>query len=255
MDSSQSRTPPAVVSAAPAGQSPVSEAALGFLYKEYDILKDLYVQAEQTAQSIFNFYLTLITTITGAIVILMQISEKNLLNSTQTQVTVSGMLLFTAMVGSVYLSSITGRYAHMARYARGMDQIRRFLIRELHVPLPPVYRNFLKPVQRKHLALPGLLHQAWNWLTWLFPTGTYQLFIAVFNSLSLSLGVGMFLFAGGALDQHSTRGVSAAAMIIIFGLTFVISNVYSQLTKRVLLNRLNVQFDSQGEMEWMAGKV
>jgi hypothetical protein len=228
----------------------LSETALTFLYKEYDHLKDLYIQAEQTAQNIFNFYLTLITTITGGIVILLQIAENNALNSVQSLVTVSGMLLFAAMIGSVYLSSITGRYAHMARYAGGMDQIRHFLIDRLDVPLPPVYRAFT--LQAKNRQPPGRLKSIMRAFYWLLPTGTYMLFIAAFNSLSLAIGTGLLLYAGGELQHNFPRG--ALIIALIFGLCFLTYNIYSQWVRRKLYNQLNVQFDSRGELDWIAGK-
>ena len=224
----------------------LSETALAFLYKEYDILKDLYIQAEQTKQSIFNFYLTLITTITGGIVILMQVTEKNALNPIQSQVTVSGMLFFATVIGSVYLSSITSRYAHIARYTYGMDQIRQFLMDRLNVPLPPVYQNFSARARKSRQT--GWAWSATRFFRWLFPTGTYVLFIAAYNSLSLALGVGLLLQAGGVIEHDFMRG--ALIVALIFGLSFLINNIYSQLIREHMFTQLNIQFDSTYDLEW-----
>lgn len=223
-------------------QDLLTAPSMEFLYKEYDILKDLYIQVEQATQNIFNFYLTLITTVTGAIVIILQLAEKNGINSVQSQITTGGLLWFAAAIGSVYLSSLTGRYAHMARYAQGMDEIRRFIIQHLHVPVPQIYQTFLsRGSKRKRNGI-------WRWIFWLFPTGTYQLFIGTFNSLSLSLGTWLFLFAGGALQQ------AFLAAGIVFVLTFFIYNIYSRWVMGKLFRSLNVQFDTNGDLDWIAGK-
>jgi len=94
----------------PAG---LDDHALQVLMKEYDALRDLYTQAESSAQGMFNFYLSFVSTVTGAFIVLYQASR---LPSSL----VIPMLFFVAVVGTVYLSALIGRYAHMARYARGI---------------------------------------------------------------------------------------------------------------------------------------
>jgi len=91
----------------------LDDHALQVLMKEYDALRDLYTQAESSAQGMFNFYLSFVSTVTGAFIVLYQASG---LPSSL----VIPMLFFVAVVGTVYLSALIGRYAHMARYARGI---------------------------------------------------------------------------------------------------------------------------------------
>src|SRR5512138_2597773 len=113
----------------------MDDQALQVIMKEYDALRDLHARAEASAQSIFNFYLTLVTIVGGAIVLILQISPASSGSSSFSQLLVSGLLVFAATIGSVYLSSLTGRYAHISRYAQGIDAIRRHLIETLKVPM------------------------------------------------------------------------------------------------------------------------
>jgi hypothetical protein len=158
--------------------------------------------------------------------------------------------LFAAVIGSVYLSSITGRYAHMDRYAHGMDQIRHFLMERLNIPLPPVYHTFLDRAANRQRAKNHRSY--WRIALWFLPSGTYMLFIAAFNSLSLAFGVGMLLLAGGQMKTNLPRG--ALVIAVIFCASFLINNMYSRWVRQKLFAQMNVQFDSHGELDWIGGK-
>jgi len=227
----------------------LDEKALEIIMKEYDALRELYSQAEASAQSIFNFYLTLVTTVGGAIVLILQLSPPGTSAVNASQFLISGLLVFAATIGSVYLSSLTGRYAHMSRYAHGIDAIRRHLIETLDVPMPDIYRPFLA-YQKSSPAKLG--RRLFGWTTWLGPTGTYQLFIAAVNSLSLAAAVWLFLLASGIVQNQMVRSILAAA--IICPVTFVIYNIYSRMVMNRLIHVLGIRVDTLHDIPSITGK-
>ena len=228
----------------------LSEQAFAFLLKEYDSLRDLFTQTESSLQSLFNFYLTLVTTVVGAIVLILQVTASDPASLARSQFTLSGLLVFATAIGSAYLSALAGRYAHLARYAQGIDEIRRHLINRLEVPTPPLYQAFLASAGNPNR--PTQKRKTTAWLYWLLPTGTYQLFVAVINSLALSAGVWLFLAATHIAEAELNRSVLAT--VAIFFLTFQAYNFYSHLVMQLLIQRLNIQVDTQHDLPFITGK-
>ena len=229
----------------PAAKKPaLDEQTYAFLLKEYDALNESVTHAEQSAQSIFNFYLTLVTTVVGGIVLITQVSGTLPADLTQAQWIISGLLVFAAGIGSMYLSSLSGRYAHLARFGQALDELRLFLIQKLDAPTPPAYRDFIKP--------RPAVQSWWRWIYWLTPTGTYQLFVASVNSLSLAGALWFFLAAGQVAQQDLPR--SLVAVGLIFVLAFLANNIYSHTVIRLLIGQLNVRFDTRRGLDWIAGK-
>jgi hypothetical protein len=226
--------------------SPLDQRTMDILIKEYDALRDLYLHAESSAQNIFNFYLTLITTVGGGIVLLTQINTYNQAETIQRlELMTSSLLLFAAIIGSVYLSSLTGRYAHMSRYAHGIDAVRRYLIQSLKKPLPAIYEDFLA-------LKPGATKSVEALFSWIAPTGTYQLFVAAVNSLSLGVAVWLFLTAFGIARQEFVKSILTC--MIVVGLSFLVYNAYSQIVMKKLITTLNIRVDISGDLPFITGK-
>lgn len=223
--------------------APADERDLDILIKEYDTLKDLVIHAESSAQSMFNFYLTLVSTLVAVLLLLLQLADPSQVLE-GTQVMLSLLLFFFAGIGSIYLSALTGRYAHIARYAYGLDALRRHLIETYHTPVPDAYREFVSRRGQQAQVHPGL--------HWLFPTGTFQFCMAVINSLALVLGVGFLLNAGGGLAALAWQ--SALTGLIVFLVTFTLYNVYSHMLIHRLTSRLNVQINTLSEQRFVAGR-
>ncbi len=244
---SQPLEPPPVP---PREQGTLSEQAFEFLLKEYDSLRDLFTQTESSLQSLFNFYLTLVTTVVGAIVLILQVTAPDPASLARSQFILSGLLVFAALIGSAYLSALAGRYAHLVRYAQGIDEIRRHLISRLEVPTPPLYQAFLASAPKPNR--PTQKQKSPTWLYWLLPTGTYQLFVAVINSLALSAGVLLFFIATQVAEAELIR--SLLATLLIFFLVFQAYNFYSHLVMQLLIQRLNIQVDTQRDLPFITGK-
>ena len=197
----------------------IEEQTVTFLKEECDRLLALYTQAQGNVQNVFNFYLTFITAIVGGVVFLLQAEVA-------TGVLIL-LLFFSAVVGTVYLSALSGRYAHAARYAYAVDQIRRYLIQQMNLQVPPFYEPFMtKPMVT---TTPG-------WVYWLVPTGTYQMFVALVNSTALALMTALIFSVG---DVSGGRVFFAA--LLVFIITLTLFNAYSRL--------MIARFGSQGFVE------
>jgi hypothetical protein len=246
------RKPAATPPAEPPTEEParLDEQSLEILLKEYDALRELFSQAESGVQSIFNFYLTLASTIGGAIVVIWQVTRPDSTQGVHSSLLITaGLLLFVAMIGSVYLSSITGRYAHMSRYAQGIDQLRRYLLSFTGGAYPAIYRIFMQQPDRSHLVRQDRAVRA---ILWLSPTGTYQLFVAAVNSLSLTGAVWLFLSATSVTVEAPARSIVACLVIAV--VSYVLYNVYSRYVMIQLVTRLNIQVDSSREAPFITGK-
>ena len=219
---------------------PLSEQTIQFLTQEMDKFLQLYVGAQASAHSVFNAYLTFVTTVVGALIFILQIAPQ--VNIATTPLTVGGLLLFSAIVGSVYLSALSGRYAHAGRYARAVDAIRYHLIQHQHIATPPLYSAFLS----EHQAIRSAKSP---WYVMLFPSGSYQMFIALINSAALAGFTWLVFSVAGA---ESTRQVWAT--LIVFLLTSTLYNIYTNLTLIRFHSRLHVSIDISETLPLWAGR-
>jgi hypothetical protein len=152
-------------------------------------------------------------------------------------------MAFAAGIGIVYLSAISGRYAHMARYANGIDEIRRYLMNNLDDNLPSIYKSFISTPPKKRPT---------NWDRWLSPTGSYELFIAVVNSLSISLSTWFFLSAFQVTEIQLLESITTIGIIFLF--SFFTFNIYSNYIISSLIKHLNIQIDASKDFDLTIGK-
>jgi hypothetical protein len=226
------------------------ERVTQFLEWEYECLRELFVEADKSAEGILNFYLALMTTIFGAIVLIVQSTPVAPANITRAEILICLVLIFAGGIGSIVSSSLTWRYANRVRYARGLDDVRRFLINRLETGAPAPYGTFMSAMENKepkHWPRKLLLLT-----TLLYPINAHQFFVALINSLAIGAAALLFLLAGQVAQDRPVR--SAMAVFAVFALTFTIFNVYSQLVLRFVTKRLNVQFDTHHDMPFFAGK-
>lgn len=221
----------------------LSEEALAFLTQEMDRLQALYLDALTGAQNVFNFYLTFATAVVGALVVLIQLAPGGTGHEAQTQIVLGAVLFFAAVVGSVYLAALSGKYAHASRFAWGLDELRRYLMERLHVPLPGIYDRF------RAVTVPTPDKDTLR-LVWLMPTGTYSMFISVMNSACLSGLVWILGNSGGV-----STDVKFVAALIVFVLTLTIYNVYSRYTISLFVRRFHVRVDMGSELSIWAARV
>lgn len=202
----------------------VNERSLQILLKEYDALRDMYNQAEQQMQSLFNHYLTLLTVVLGGVTLILQPNS----GIRAIKTAESLLLMFFAVIGSFYLSSLSTNFAHTQRYAFGINSLRRFILERYQVSLPQVYEKFMAA---KH---PGKPSRATLCLSFLIPVNTYQLFAATMNSLSWAAAISLIYYGMNGGSQALWRGI-AALMV-----TYLIYSVYSRAIYHFTFSRLNI---------------
>ena len=215
----------------------ITDQAFQVLMKEYDTLKDLFSQTETSIQSIFNFYVTLISAVVGGIALIYQSASSNPSYAARTQTITCGLLILAAIVGTIYLLALTARYARLIQYSQSLDALRLFLITELKTPVPAIYSRF---IHRNINSKPTLnLRTLWRTLIWILPTGAYQLTMAFINSLVITLATGLILFMYGETTPHIMD--HWVTLAIEFAVVFNLYNIYS----RIVMSRWVAEFDLQ----------
>jgi hypothetical protein len=194
------------------------------LTRESDRLLMLYTDTQNGIQTVFNFYLTFVTAIVGGLIVIFQAGN---LEADARDLIICGLLFFAVIASTVYLSAISGRYAHAGRYAQAIDDLRRVLLRPVAHYLPLNYDTFMSNPGRQ-------LHGRAAWSYWLLPTGTYQMFISLASGIALAVMILVLASSGGALG----RGLPAAVLVAL--LTSIIFNVYSRLVMRRFTGRVNI---------------
>lgn len=185
--------------------------SLQVVMKEYDALREMYTHALQNGQTMFNYYLTLMTAVFGGIALIFQPSTGVFMPRAASSL----LLIFFAIVGSFYLSSLTTNFAHATRYARGVNELRRFMIERYAVSMPPIYARFMAEKTEEKPSKSITL------LSLFIPVNTHQLFTATINSLSWAFAIAIVYSVVGGGSQIILRGVLA------FAVTYVIYSVYA----------------------------
>lgn len=206
------------------------DRSLEVLMKEYDTLRDMYNQSVHSGQTMFNYYLTLMTAVLGGITFVAQPSSGVLLSKT----TIGILLVFLGVIGTFYLSSLTRNHAHTTRYARGINSLRRFIIEKYDVSMPPAYEKFLKTLTEGEPSRMAFL------LSLFIPVSTYQLFAATINSLSWGFMVSIAYY-GNSSDANLMQIALPGVLTLI--ITFFIYSIYSRLTYQMTVSRATVSVE------------
>lgn len=202
-------------------------------------MQTLYLDARNSAQNVFNFYLTFVTAVIGGIIFVSQNSSDNtVLNS----LTLIALLFFAVQVGSVYIGSLSARYADMGRYARALDLLRREILTASNVPLPAAYENFMN-TQEISPSPP-------EWWEWLVPTGSFQLFMSFVNSASMAL-ITFLILQLGAVNPVTI----IVWVIIVFLIMLTIFNIYSRIVIQRFTQTLDVRIDLRQNLTMWASRI
>jgi len=218
-------------------KAPLSDVQLQVLLNELERLQELYLAVRNSTQNVFNFYLTFFTAAVGGIFVIAQSEAFTQLGQL---LIVCGILFFVGLVGSVYIGAIAVRYAHAERFAHALDALRLHLFNLSVTPLPAAYNRFRETaIQPQGEAVP--------WYVWIFPTGTYQLFMAFISSSALGLMTAILASIGDA-----PLGPQIQAGLLVFIVTLTIYNVYVRLVQSRFTRTLDVRIDT-GSMYLWAG--
>jgi hypothetical protein len=220
-----------------ADAAPLGEVQLQVLLNELERLQELYLDARNSTQSVFNFYLTFFTAALGGVFFIAQSEAFTQLGQL---LILCGVLFFVGLVGSVYIGAIAARYAHAERFARALDALRLHLFTVSAVSLPAAYDRFREATYMQRDSTP--------WYAWIFPAGTYQLFMAFISSSALGLMTAILASIG-----DSPFGSQIQAGLLVFVLTLTIYNVYVRLVQSRFSRVLDVRIDSRYVLTLWAG--
>ena len=197
-------------------KSSKSEDVRGFLKQEYNALISLYIHYENGVSSIFNFYLTLLSTITGATIVLFQLGDTNITSILPT----FGILILLALaLGVVVQEAILNKNIDLAYVTQAINLLKYEALKDN--PEAQEYVDYLhNPFIKKHSfvkaeGLSGHLERRLWFLKWV---GSHQLFISLFNSLELSLLVFVLIvyLAPGLVPIF--RIAIACVIVLVLGL-------------------------------------
>lgn len=199
----------------------ITAEALQVLMKEFDTMKDLFSETQASIQSIFNFYITLVTAVVGGVALVLQFPASTSFGTVRSQIAIVGLLVLASIIGTIYLLSIVQRYSRLIEYGQNLDALRLHLIQEFNVPMPSIYSQFLE-------KLPPKTKTPLMWLAWLLPTGSYQLAMAFINSGALAIATWVLLSISGVTSVRFYD--SLVTTLVEFFLILNIYNIYSRIT-------------------------
>jgi hypothetical protein len=155
-----------------------------FLLAEYDTLIELYTHTEDALSATFNFYLTLLSAVVGAILILPQLPA---MGGTITFSTSGLLLIFAALLGIITQDGIINKSVDLAHYGLSINLLKTYLLS--NTPEVKSYVFYLRDIhtQINPLETPSnIVDRLHKRLWWMIPLGTHQLFVGVINSLALT---------------------------------------------------------------------
>jgi hypothetical protein len=214
---------------AQAPQTQSKDTALDILKTEYTALLDLYAHTENAILTAFNFYLTLLSALTGATIVLVQINSSNVIAALPS---LSALLVFAVLIGVITQDAIVNKNIDLSNYTLGINVLKSRLLHQWPEEMGYVFylRNFwanVSPLLPMKMHLSSRIHRRW-W--WLFPLGTHQLFISIVNSFALAalalIAVQLLSSATVPIERLSLGG------IILVVVSFEIHAIYAQTKHR-----------------------
>jgi hypothetical protein len=205
-----------------------NEGVRSFLKQEYSALIGLYIHHENGVSSIFNFYLTLLTTIAGATIVMLQLGE----SSIASMLPAIGILIFLSItLGVVVQEAILSKNVDLAYVIQSINSLKFEALKDN--PEIQEYVDYLhNPFANKNSAnlnksLYDRLENRFWFLNWV---GSHQLFISFFNSLELSFLV-IVLVLLIAPEAVVIWRIAAACVIVLF-LSLFSHAIYANLEFR-----------------------
>lgn len=210
-----------------------SKISLDLPFKDYDMVENLYSQSESAVQSLFNFYLTILSAIFGASLIVLQSSKNNL-------GAVFGLLIFAIAIGIFYQSGIIRKYADQIIYAQALNEIRQLIGSLLQESAPPIYRLPIRlPTNKNENVGKSAVHKWEKKMWWLFPIGTHQLFITFVNSICAASVLWVVLLA---TDLVFSKFWQASFMsFCIFWVAIVANNSFATIKLNEELSKQEIE--------------
>ena len=219
------------------------------LKMEYVAMLNLYTHTENAINSVFNFYLTFLSAITGAVIVLFQI------NSTQPFMaypSIAGLLGFAILVGVIMQDSVVHKNIDLYNFTLGLNLLKYRLFKDKAAEKAYVFYlyNFWADVSPTPARKVDSIDKVHKKFWWLYPLGTHQLFINIINSTALAaLMVVIVQLLSGNLAQKESL---LKAGVFVLGVSFVVNTIYARIKYKRGVERFCTA--SNGELPWMNDK-
>ena len=223
-----------------------SEPVSNILLQEYSSLVSLYTHSENTLFSIFNFFVTLLTTITGAIIVIFQLSGKNTGNPAST---ISILLVFIVLIGLITQDALIHKNGDLAHYALALNTIKTFALKnyqDVHSHIFYMWDTHARvnPLNYK-ISLDEKIDK---YLWWILPIGMPQLFISLMNSFALGVLILIVAFTYGRNQVILLNLIIAILLVVVF--SFLAHCTYANIKFRHKVRRLAISMDGNLQ-EWI----
>lgn len=206
-----------------------------FLTKEYDSLVSIYIHHETAISTIFNFYLTILTAIIGAIVLLMQIAG---IDETKFLIAVT-LLTFSLILGYAFLNAILNISADLAHTIHSINSLKNSMFAKSNEDAKKInylFNPFVRAVMPNKSK--SMLWSIKQHLFLAMNADTHLRFIGIFNDLAIGcltfLVISQFLILFWWQTLLISIGITGVAYL------FQAEYVFRELRRRIIIRQLRV---------------
>jgi len=207
------------------------------LLKEYDGLLNLYTHTENSLNSIFNFYVTLLTTIAGAIIVIIQISQPEQGNLAWT---VAALLVLIILFGIITQDFLIHKEAELAYFTLSINSLKHYLFKTFPEAQSQIFylsnpyshiHVVVHPLRRPKNLIDKLEKPFW----WMLPLGMHQLFVCLMNSMALT-AIFVLLILSLIPDFPPVPRLVIVSALVLAG-AYVVQCVYANLKFKTKMKR------------------
>ena len=215
------------------------------LLKEYDGLLNLYTHTENSTNSIFNFYVTLLTTITGAIIVLIQISQPSRDNLLWT---ISALLVLLILFGVIAQDFLIYKDAELAYFTTAINSVKDHLFKKFPEAQSQVFflsspyshlRVIVNPLQSNRTLMGRIEKRLW----WMLPLGLPQLFISLMNSFALTAIFALLILSLMPGAVPVLRLIVAG--VFVLGSAYIAQCIYASLKFKAKISEGHISIDGK----------
>ncbi len=214
------------------------------LLKENDSLLNLYTHTDNSINSIFNFYVTLLTTITGAIIVLIQISQPAKENLAWT---ILALLVLIILFGVITQDFLIYKDAELAHFTVAINSLKDYLFQNYPDVSQQVF--FLSSPYSHINVIVSPVSGPITWLNrfekffwWMLPLGMPQLFVSFMTSLALTTAfvlIMVFLLSFTPIIQL----ILASIFVLLFA--YIAQCTYANLKFKGLISHGHVSINGK----------
>ncbi len=221
------------------------------LQLEYEQLNQWARHGEEAAHRIFNFYVSLLTAVLGALLLITQLLSGSLQTVLLIGSAVCGLLV---IVGVTFLDALICQYIRNVHYRIGIEKLRASFRRNpeiadvlselsmvtLEADAETVYHTLFPRRKRsravKSQRVSRLAQTAKRLVTLPFPVSTQQIFLSMITSLLLGALVWSLIWGLAGIGKWPGEMLLASGIIVV--LSFVAQNAVARASLQELFDRL-----------------